>query len=156
MTEDRSILTNLTRLHPLWTVLLCLTVCGTVTGRAHASKAGPADLRYTEAMSPLGGSPRPPPPAHDFTELLWRFATGGSIEATPAVAGGVVYFGSADHHVYALDAAGGELLWRYETGGPVYHSPTVVEGVLYIGSGDSRLYALEAASGELVVDIRCR
>ena len=28
---------------------------------------------------------------------------------------GVVYVGSDDHFVYALDAASGDLLWRFQT-----------------------------------------
>ena len=47
---------------------------------------------------------------------------------------GVVYVGSVDHHVYALDAETGELLWRYETGAGVFSSPAVSDGVVYVGS----------------------
>jgi hypothetical protein len=34
--------------------------------------------------------------------VKWRFKTGGEVESSPAVADGVVYFGSRDGHLYAL------------------------------------------------------
>ncbi len=70
--------------------------------------------------------------------------------SSPAVAGGLVYFGSGDHNVYALDASTGGLKWKFPTGNVVHASPAVVDGVLYIGSWDSYLYALDAQTGALV------
>ena len=149
MTTGKSAPTCLTRLRPLWAVLLCLAVCSILTGPAHASKANPAGLRSAEAMTP-GYKPPLPPPAHDFTELLWSYTTDGSVESTPAVADGVVYVGSADRHLYALDAASGKLLWRYLTDNAAPFSPTVVDGVVYFGSENNRMRALDASSGELL------
>ena len=80
---------------------------------------------------------------------LWRFSTGGSVVPAPTVSGGVVYAGSDDTHVYALDASTGELLWSFATGGAVRSSPTVSAGVVYAGSDDTHLYALDAGTGEL-------
>ena len=42
------------------------------------------------------------------------------------VANGVVYIGSADHNVYALDADTGAKVWSYTTGDLVLFSPVVV------------------------------
>jgi hypothetical protein len=36
--------------------------------------------------------------------LKWSYTTGGTVQSSPAVANGVVYIGSADHNVYALNA----------------------------------------------------
>ena len=66
---------------------------------------------------------------------------------TPSVEGGVVYAGSLDWHVYALDAATGEEKWRIKTKGPVWGSPAVSNGVVYFGSDDLHLYAVDAATG---------
>ena len=57
---------------------------------------------------------------------------------------GVVYVGSYDGYVYALNASNGTLLWRYLTGNGVYSSPVVVNGVVYVGSLDDYVYALTA------------
>ena len=66
------------------------------------------------------------------------------MDSSPAVAGGVVYVGSSDNHVYALDASTGELLWRYETGDDVSSSPVVADGVVYVRSNDNYVYAIGA------------
>jgi outer membrane protein assembly factor BamB len=102
---------------------------------------------------------------------LWSFATGGERRfahtnlhgaepaaelmpdpfdfflSSPAVVDGVVYFGSGDGHVYALDAASGALRWKFAAGSVVHASPAVVDGTLYIGDFASRLYAIDTASG---------
>ena len=77
----------------------------------------------------------------------WAAATGGGVASSPAVAGGVVYVGSGDAKVYALDAASGVVKWAATTGGGVASSPAVAGGVVYVGSGDGKVYALDAASG---------
>jgi outer membrane protein assembly factor BamB len=53
----------------------------------------------------------------------------------------VVYFGSHDHKVYALDARTGVKLWIYATGSYVDGSPVVANGVVYVGSADGNAYA---------------
>ena len=67
--------------------------------------------------------------------------------SSPAVSNGVVYFGSGDGNVYALDAATGTLKWKFQTGDVVHASPALAEGLLFIGSWDTYFYALDAASG---------
>ena len=64
------------------------------------------------------------------------------------MANGVVYVGSNDNNVYALDAATGTFLWSYATGDQVVSSPTVVDGVVYIGSGDYNVYAFNLSRGD--------
>jgi len=77
----------------------------------------------------------------------WAYTTVGSVDSSPAVAGGVVYVGSADGNVYALDAASGTKKWAYQTRGEIGSSPAVAGGVVYVGSEDGTLYALDATSG---------
>ena len=67
--------------------------------------------------------------------------------SSPAVASGLVYFGSGDGNVYAVDAASGQLKWKFKTGDVVHASPAVVNGIVYVGSWDSYLYAIDAATG---------
>ena len=66
---------------------------------------------------------------------------------SPSVDGGVVYAGSLDWHLYAIDAATGQENWRFKTKGPVWGSPAVYDGVVYFGSDDLNLYAVDAATG---------
>jgi outer membrane protein assembly factor BamB len=76
----------------------------------------------------------------------WSFTAGRSV-STPAVVDGVVYVGSQDGNLYALDAASGTQLWAFLTGAEILSTPAVVNGVVYVGSQDGNLYAIDAASG---------
>ena len=100
------------------------------------------ELAAMESGTPPGG-----PAAHDESRL-WSYATQGWVSAAPTVADGVVYVGSNDHRVYALDAATGNELWSFATGDVVVSVPTVADGVVYVGSNDNHLHALDANTGE--------
>ncbi|MBI2515883.1 MAG: PQQ-like beta-propeller repeat protein [Opitutae bacterium] len=80
-------------------------------------------------------------------EVKWTFATAEPIISSPAVADGVVYVGSSDNFLYALDAATGKLKWKFDAQGNVSSSPTVAGGVVYALSLDGKLYAVDAATG---------
>jgi outer membrane protein assembly factor BamB len=69
------------------------------------------------------------------------------VNSSPAAANGVVYVGSWDSNVYALNASSGTLLWSYSVGASVSSSPSVANGVVYIGSEDAHVYAVNASSG---------
>jgi outer membrane protein assembly factor BamB len=79
--------------------------------------------------------------------LKWTFQTGDAIHSSPAVVNGIVYVGSRDYNIYALDAKTGEKIWSFKTGSWVESSPAVVNGVVYCGSNDGEVYALDAATG---------
>lgn len=82
---------------------------------------------------------------------IWTIAgQNQSAFTSPAVAQGVVYAGSTDHNVYALDAKTGTVIWSYATGDIVYSTPTVANGIVYIGSNDNKVYALNASTGVLI------
>jgi outer membrane protein assembly factor BamB len=82
--------------------------------------------------------------------LDWSYATGNAIAfSSPAVANGLIYVGSLDDTLYALDAVTGALKWSYKMGGYIDSSPAVTNGVVYVGSGDYKLYALDALTGTL-------
>lgn len=69
--------------------------------------------------------------------------TRSGLEKDPACSE-VVYVGSQDHHMYALDSASGELIWKFKTAGPVASSPALDEdGRIYFGSNDGHVYSLE-------------
>jgi outer membrane protein assembly factor BamB len=57
------------------------------------------------------------------------------------VANGVVYIGSWDHKVYALNAKTGKKLWSYTTGSSVDSSPAVANGVVYFSPSNGGVYA---------------
>jgi eukaryotic-like serine/threonine-protein kinase len=78
----------------------------------------------------------------------WAFTTGLYVYSSPTVVNGVLYVGSYDNKVYAIDANAGQQKWVFSTNGAVYSSPTVVNGVLYVGSNDHKVYAVDASTGQ--------
>ena len=105
-------------------------------------------------------------------QLKWKFATGGEKRysgthlhhlepaaevmpdpwdfylSSPSVWNGLVFFGSGDGNIYALDADSGALKWKFQTGDVVHSSPAIEDRILYIGGWDSYLYALDASTGK--------
>jgi outer membrane protein assembly factor BamB len=82
-------------------------------------------------------------------QTLWTFNTGGPVDA-PIVSDGVVYFGSLDDKVYALNASSGAVLWSYTTGANVLSPVAVAEGMVFVGSEDFNVYALNKTTGVYV------
>ncbi len=82
-------------------------------------------------------------------EEKWRVKTGEPVFSTPHVDDGVVYFGSADHHVYAVDATTGDVKWKRKTEGGVFAGPAVAQGLVVIPSVDKTIYGLDVATGEV-------
>jgi outer membrane protein assembly factor BamB/tRNA A-37 threonylcarbamoyl transferase component Bud32 len=85
-------------------------------------------------------------------EPRWRARARRSVTSTPFLDSteGILFVGSTDWNVYALDARSGWVVWRTRTGGPVISSATLADGIVYVGSVDKHVYALEAQSGRVV------
>jgi len=79
--------------------------------------------------------------------IKWKFATGGKVLSSPVANQGVIFFGSYDRNVYAVDAETGVQKWKYSTFGPVASTPAVANGVVYFMSYDGKFYAVDAATG---------
>ena len=85
----------------------------------------------------------------DQLQLRWTYQAGESIESSAAIADGVVYVGSSDGMLHAIDLATGKPRWKYKTKGSVGESsPCVRNGVVYIGDLDGVFHAVDAASGK--------
>ena len=82
--------------------------------------------------------------------VKWSFKTGGPIFASPAISDGVVYIGSGDGVLYAVDETTGTQKWKTATRGQIASSPTVADGMVFFGSYDGGFYALDAATGKRV------
>ena len=79
-------------------------------------------------------------------KLKWRVATAGPVTSSPAIdKNGIVYVGSADNNIYAINGETGVIEWKYQTGGAInFSSPAIdINGTVYIGSYDGFLYAFD-------------
>lgn len=83
---------------------------------------------------------------------LWKFKTGQSLWAMPAINGQTLYLPSMDHHLYALDAGGGNQIWRSEDLiGAMVGTPAVgPDGTLYLGTFAHEMLALNPNNGQVV------
>jgi outer membrane protein assembly factor BamB len=72
------------------------------------------------------------------------------LHSSPTTRDGVVYIGSADGNLYAVDLETGAELWRFTTADRIRSTPAVAGDTVYVGSWDGRLYAVDAATGEQV------
>jgi outer membrane protein assembly factor BamB len=78
---------------------------------------------------------------------LWRFRA-GVIEAPPLLVNGVLYFGSWDKKLYALDANTHRVKWTFSTEDKVKGGVAYAKGTIYFGSYDGKAYALDARTGK--------
>ena len=81
-------------------------------------------------------------------KLLWKYKTGGPIQASPVVANGTVYVASTDHRLYALDAKQWGLKWSFLAGGVIRYAPTFWNNRVYFSARNNHVYALNAETGD--------
>ncbi len=79
--------------------------------------------------------------------LQWRVQTGGMVQSSPTLHEGVLYVGSGDGNLYALDPVTGEERWKFTAGRAITSTPAVAEGLVFVGSRDNTFYALDAGDG---------
>jgi eukaryotic-like serine/threonine-protein kinase len=101
-------------------------------------------FRGSQSLSGVAAPGLPSP-----LKLRWSFQAKDSIESSAAIVDGVVYVGSMDSSLYAIDLATGKQRWRYATAGFVQESsPCVRNGVVYIGDLNGVFHAVDAVSGK--------
>ena len=93
-------------------------------------------------------------------EVKWAFAYPNAIQARsqPAFGGGLLYFGSNDGTVRAVDADSGCLVWTFKANGEVRNAIVMepwpegvqtIDPTIYFADIVARVYAVSARTGEL-------
>jgi eukaryotic-like serine/threonine-protein kinase len=118
---------------------LFISISLTAFGRDAAMFRG--DLAHTGVYNAVG--------VPKFSQIKWKFHTDGQVISSPAVAGGMIFVGSTDGNLYAVDLESGAQKWKLFTGVRVTSSPAVENGVVYFGSYSGRFYAVDAVTGKL-------
>jgi outer membrane protein assembly factor BamB/tRNA A-37 threonylcarbamoyl transferase component Bud32 len=106
--------------------------------------------RKTGALVRSFTTPQPGSNSAGGIKPLWSFKCEDEIRGTPAISQGVLYLGSYDNNLYALNAADGKFQWKYPTEGGVVSRPLVADGNVYFGSEDKRLHVVGVRSGKVV------
>jgi outer membrane protein assembly factor BamB len=85
----------------------------------------------------------------DQLSVRWEFKAGRSIDGTPVIADGVVYIGSVDKHLYAIDLKTGQAKWKTPLG-PMTGAPGVKGDRVYVGDDDGKFYCLNRTTGAVI------
>jgi outer membrane protein assembly factor BamB len=83
--------------------------------------------------------------------IVWQFPTKGRIEASPIIdAAGIVYVGSTDSSLYAINSVTGDLKWAYRTNGKIKTTGAVTnQRVVYVGNESGELIALDSLGNRI-------
>src|SRR6476619_5837278 len=96
--------------YPLSARALLLAAClAALTAFAPAARAEPM-FKGGPALSGTHAAPSP----FAWRGIRFAFRAGAPIRSTPARAGGLLYFGSSDGVLHALDEASGAERWRFQ------------------------------------------
>ena len=79
---------------------------------------------------------------------LWRFQA-GVVESSPLLVGRLLYFGSWDKKMYALDVRTQKVVWTVTTGAEVKGGAAFANGTIYFASYDNKVYAVDAGTGKV-------
>lgn len=80
----------------------------------------------------------------------WRFKAKRSITSSPIYSEGVIFVGSVDSVLYALDARSGFVLWRFRMNRATISTPCLADDYIFIGSVDSNIYCIDIHSAKEV------
>ena len=92
----------------------------------------------------------PGPAFEPAGDVAWQFQTEGQILGSPAVADGLVFVGTNDRRIVALDEESGGVVWEHPLDIQPNSVPTVAGDFLYWGIRDGRIIALDYKTGEEV------
>lgn len=86
-------------------------------------------------------------------EAVWQVETGEGVWASPLLHDDILYFGSIDHNLYAVDAQTGANVWEnpVDLEGAVASTPLIYNDFLYIGSYSHKLYKINL-DGDIVAE----
>jgi outer membrane protein assembly factor BamB len=85
------------------------------------------------------------------TGLVWSYALGKHVFATPAVHDGLVYLGDTEGVLHCVDAATGRAVWTHEASGDFWASPLVADGKVYVGTRRGEFLILRAGREKQVL-----
>lgn len=84
--------------------------------------------------------------------LKWSYQTDGPVNSAPAADGNLLFLGSTDSKLYALDISGSApvSVWNFTANGAIQSTSAINGGRVFFGSDSHALYALNQTTGELI------
>ena len=136
------------------------------SGHSSHSDTGVAMFRGNPARNFYGTGPMA-----DRYEVAWTFRTedfntrlhgeayswsGTGWTGQASCLDGMVYFGSVDRHIYALDASNGAFKWAYRAPKMFKSSLCVYGNLIFSGNVDNRVHCIRRQTGEPVWTFKTR
>ena len=118
------------------------------------ANALPRRTRRTGVLDTTGGASVKAMPQD--VNPLWMFKCEDEVRSSPRIADGVLYIGSYDHNLYALDVQDGTFRWKFPAEGGIASTPCIHEDMVLIGSEDAKFYALSRELGTLRWSVQTR
>ncbi len=84
---------------------------------------------------------------------LWTRTLTGTFPTGLAIDDSVVFYGSSDGNLYAIDLGSWNTRWRIPTGGAIYHAPSIVGNNIYFGNDLGMFYAVDKTTGDVIGQI---
>jgi outer membrane protein assembly factor BamB len=70
--------------------------------------------------------------------------------SSPVLYNNIIYFGSGDNRLNAINADNGKLIWTFRTDDIIHATPAIADNKIFIGSFDGNMYALNNSNGNLL------
>ena len=120
--------------HVLWDVKLGSNICATPLIESQTAIVPVDNVLHAVALSNKSDK--------------WTFEAVGALRASPVLYDGLVYIGSEDKRVYAIDRYTGDLEWSLKLDDVVATSPAVSGNTLVIGTEAGTVYGIHRNDGE--------
>jgi len=85
----------------------------------------------------------------ETNDSIWTFNTGSKIGSPLTLHKRVLYFGTSEGEVFAVDANNGKLIWKAPITSEVISAPAVVDGYVVARSVNGDLHAFNTKDGSL-------
>lgn len=124
------------------TILTCFTLFISCTSSDSKESMFMSDYKHTGKIDskPVSSNPH----------TLWRVKTEGQVISSPVVSGNVLYIGSEDGLLYAINSLTGNIEWTFETNGPINSTPAIFKNKIMFLSYDGKFYTLNKSNGKLL------
>lgn len=126
-----------------WALILC-PLAGPAVG-ADGLTATARDWPMFRGGSTLTGVAKSRLP--EKIAVRWTLECGEAITSSAAIVDGVVYVGSEDGVLFAVDLASGKPVWQHKTEDAIHSSPTVYRGTVFYGDAAGIMHAVDAKTG---------
>ena len=86
-------------------------------------------------------------------EPEWSIDLGSAVVADPVIVDGVLYTGTIDGTLYAIDLEGQDILWSFtgdEAMVAIWGSPVVTADIVYVGDQGGNIFAIDIKDGSSV------